>query len=570
MAIARTPGRPGFTWADLIVGAGVLAALALVIAWATHGSNALAAQGSTGISLSLDRLPYYALLSWLRMAAAYVLSLAFALVYAYLAAFNRQAERVLIPILDILQSIPILSFLPIVLVALIALFPHSGLGPNLASVILIFTSQVWNMVFSLYNGFITIPRDLTESARSLGLTRWQRFRLLELPHAMGGLVWNSMMSWAGGWFFLMAAEMYSLGSKSYRLQGLGSFLQTAANKSDWTAEWMGLLTLVAVIVLMDQLVFRPVLAWSEKFKMEMVEGDSSPRSAVLMIARRSVLLDRLAEDLWRPFLEWVDRLTSPRRRTTPHPTVAGLRNLIRTLALAGAVYVLVVAMTGAVHLLAEAVRQIPMVLLATGATLLRVVASLLISVVWTVPLGVAIGLNRRLSAALTPVIQIAASVPATALFPGLVALLLNIHGGLNTAAILLMMLGTQWYILFNVIAGASAIPEDLKEATRLFRLERWATWRTLILPAIFPYLITGLITASGGAWNASIVAEYVSFRHHHYHVYGVGWLIAQSSFNGHYPLLLLATATLALAVVTVNRLVWRPLYREASERYSLH
>ena len=556
----------GYSWADLIVGGALLAALAGLLTLITH--HAAFAPESGSVSLAWSNLPLDALFSWLRMLAAYVLSLGFAVVYAYQAAFNSRAERYLIPILDVLQSIPILSFLPAVLLLFIALFPGSSLGPNLASVVLIFTSQVWNMVFGLYNGFITIPQDLRETARSLGLTRWQRFRTLELPYAMHGLVWNSMMSWAGGWFFLMAAEMFSLGNKSYQLQGLGTFLQTAANQGNWLAEWLGLATLVAVIVLMDQLVFRPVLAWSEKFKMETVGGEPA-RSAVLRVVRRSALLAAFADRVWAPISEWSDWRFRPRARRRPRPAIASGLGLLRTLLVGASVVAAVAVFRDAVHLLSTAWPAWRMVLLATGATLARVAISLAISVGWTVPVGVAVGLNRRLAQKLTPLIQIAASVPATALFPSVVALLLHLEGGLNVSAIVLMVLGTQWYILFNVIAGASAIPEDLKEASRLFHLDGWQKWRTLILPAIYPYLITGLITASGGAWNASIVAEYVSFQGHVHHVFGVGCLISQSALDGHFGLLLLSTASLAATVVLVNRLVWRRLYREAADRYSL-
>ncbi len=555
-----------YSWADLIVGGVLLAALAGLLTLITH--HATFAPESGAVSLAWSNLPLDALFSWLRMLAAYILSLGFALVYAYQAAFNPRAERYLIPILDVLQSIPILSFLPAVLLVFIALFPGSSLGPNLASVVLIFTSQVWNMVFGLYNGFITIPQDLRETARSLGLTRWQRFRTLELPYAMHGLVWNSMMSWAGGWFFLMAAEMFSLGNKSYQLQGLGTFLQTAANQANWVAEWVGLGVLVLVIVLMDQLVFRPVLAWSEKFKMETVGGEPA-RSAVLRMVRRSALLAVFANRVWAPVSEWSDRRFRPRPHRQRQPALTSGLGFLRTLLLGVSLVGAVALFRDAVHLLATAWSAWSMVLLATAATLSRVVASLVISVAWTVPVGVAVGLNRRLAQKLTPLIQIAASVPATALFPSVVALLLHLQGGLNVSAIVLMVLGTQWYILFNVIAGASAIPEDLKEAGRLFHLDGWHKWRTLILPAIYPYLITGLITASGGAWNASIVAEYVSFQGHVHHVFGVGWLISQSALDGHFGLLLLSTASLAVTVVLVNRLVWRRLYREATERYSL-
>ncbi|MCL4351697.1 MAG: ABC transporter permease subunit [Firmicutes bacterium] len=552
-----------------MVGVVILALISLLIAWATHAPHPHPEAGK--ISLSFWRLPVYALYSWLRMAAAYVISLLFTFVYAYSAAYNKRAEKILIPLLDILQSIPVLSFLPVVLLAFIALFPGSRIGVNLASIVLIFTGQVWNMVFALYHGLITIPRDLRESALSLNLSPWQRFRTLELPHSMVGLVWNSMMSWAGGWFFLMAAEMFSLGNKNYQLQGLGSYLQTAANQGDWTAEISGLLILVLVIVLMDQLIWRPLLAWADKFKMELVEGDIRPRSAVLMILRRSQLIEWLGNAVWSPLIEWSDRwfgVKLPKwRRTSALSAIAGL---LRTLILAGIIVGLVMALEGTWRLFEHVSgTELLLVLEATGATLLRVLASLAISVVWTVPVGVFIGSNRKWAKMLTPISQIAASVPATALFPGLVALLIHIRGGLSTAAILLMVLGTQWYLLFNVIAGASAIPEDLREATKMFRLKGIRVWLTLILPAIYPYLITGLITAAGGAWNASIVAEYVSFQNHVYTTFGIGSLIAEASTTGRFPLLLLSTSSLAAAVVVINRLIWRPLYNRATDRYSL-
>lgn len=561
--------RPGVGMADILVGAFVLALISIVLAWATHAHPYTAESGH--ISLTWWHLPLDAAYSWLRMLAAYAISLVFTLGYAYLAAFNARAEKILIPLLDILQSIPILSFLPVVLLAFVALFPGSRVGVNLASIVLIFTGQVWNMVFAVYHGFITVPRDLRESALSLNLSAWQRFRTLELPYAMVGLVWNSMMSWAGGWFFLMAAEMFSLGSRHYQLKGLGSYLQTAANQGRWGAELAGLLTLVLVIVLMDQLVWRPLLAWADKFKLEMVEGADRPRSAVLMVLRRSLLLEWVAQHVWIPLTEWSDHLfadTLPSWRT--NSLVSSLSGLVRWLLVAFLVVMIVTALEGAFRLISHLnSHEVEVVALATLATLGRVVVALLVSVLWTVPVGVFIGLNRKWAARLSPLSQIAASVPATALFPGLVALLIHVRGGLNVASVLLMILGTQWYILFNVIAGASAIPEDLKEATRMFRLNRVMTWTTLILPAIAPFLITGLITAAGGAWNASIVAEYVSFQGHTYTTFGVGAIIAESSQNHGFSVLLLATSLLALTVVLINRLLWRRLYNKAAERYSV-
>ncbi len=558
------------SYADLIIGVAILALISLAIAWATHKPHGISGTGA--ISLSYAKLPLDAAYSWSRMAIAYLISLAFTMVYAYSAAYNPRAEKILIPLLDILQSVPILSFLPVVLLAFINLFPGSHLGVNLASIVLIFTGQVWNMVFALYNGLITIPRDLRETALSLQLTPWQRFRTLELPFAMGGLVWNSMMSWAGGWFFLMAAEMFSLGHHQYQLQGLGSYLQTAANQGRWGKEFLGLASLVAVIVVMDQLIWRPLLAWSDKFKMEMVEGEAQFHSVVLVVLRRSRLIEWAQTALLLPMVEAIDHFFGigiPRwRRQSRWLTSAA--GLVRTLVTAGIIFALFTALEGGIRLAASLnLHTLLVICLATGATLLRVLVSLAISVAWTVPVGVWIGLNPRFAKSLTPISQIAASVPATALFPGLVALLFVLGGGLMLASVLLMVLGTQWYILFNVIAGASAIPEDLKEAARMFGLKGSHIWRTLILPAIFPYLITGLITAGGGAWNASIVAEYVSFRGHIYTTFGVGGLIAHDSNSGHFAALLVATSILSLTVVVINRMVWRPLYRQATERYSL-
>ncbi len=564
-----TGRRTGLAYADILVGAVMIAILYFVITWATHAHHYHPETG--GISLSYARLPLYALYSWLRMLAAYLISLVFTFVYAYLAAYNKRAEKILIPLLDILQSIPVLSFLPVALLAFIALFPHSRIGVNLASILLIFTGQVWNMVFGLYNGLITIPLDLKESARAFHLSAWQRFRMLELPYSMVGLVWNSMMSWAGGWFFLMAAEMFSLGNHNYQLQGLGSYLQTAANQGNWVKEVWGLIVLILLIVAMDQLVWRPLLAWADKFKMESIDSSFRPRSAILMILRRSVLIDWLTQHVISPLTEGTDRLFG---RTLPTvaemPPIVSVVGIIRALLLTVSLFLGFIAWQGAVHLISHWTgMQILTVLLAVGTTFTRVVAALLISVLWTVPLGVFIGSHPKWAQTLTPLTQIAASIPATALFPGLVALLIALGGGLGIASILLMVLGTQWYILFNVIAGASAIPADLREAATMFGLKRWQKWKTLILPAIYPYLITGLITASGGAWNASIVAEYVSYHSHTYMIFGVGSLIAQSSQKGQFSLLLLATASLAVIVVAINRFVWRSLYNRSSARYSL-
>ncbi len=532
------------------------------------------------IDLSLTALPLYAGLSTLRMALAYLLSLAFSLAYARIAAASRPAERVMLPLLDILQSIPILSFLPGVVLGLVALFPHTNFGLELAAIILIFTSQAWNMAFSFHQSLLTIPKSLQEVARIHRLNFWQRFTRLEVPFGMIALIWNSMMSWAGGWFFLMAAEQFTLGDHSFQLPGLGSYLQKAANTGNLGALGLGLATLIILIVLLDQLLWRPLLAWADRFKIEQTASGQAPTSAVLLALRRSALLAGVRRHVFAPAGAWLDRLMN---RLLPAPEAAlagpidqGTRRRFTLRRLAGAVVVVALAAATLWGILATgkllatlSVSDWATIGLSAGATLLRTTAALVIGVAWTVPLGAAIGLNPRLARRFQPLVQMAASIPATALFPALLLILIGLPGGLNIAAVALMLLGTQWYILFNVIAGAMAIPSDLREAATIYKLRGWRRWRTLILPAIFPYLVTGMLTATGGAWNASIVSEYVAFNNHIYSTIGLGALIASSANAGDFALLLAGTLAMSAVVVTVNRLLWRRLYLLAERRFRL-
>ncbi len=453
----------------------------------------------TEIRLEPSALPLYATYSLMRMLAAYLLSLAFAITYGYAAAYTR-ADRLLLPLLDVLQSIPVLSFLPGVMLTLVAMFPTRQLGLELGAILLIFTGQVWNMAFSVYSSLRGIPRDLREVARVYRFSVWQRLTKLELPFAAIGLVWNSMMSVAGGWFFLMACEMFVLGQRDFRLPGLGSYLQTAANHGDVGAIVWGLAAMIGLIILLDVLVWRPVIAWSEKFKFEQVESAAAPRSVVLRLLRRSPTLVRLRRKLLMPLGE---RVAWRFARKAGHPHTIGRRLVLagfgRGLLLAGLASVLYGA-ARALHLLASlGAAELGVLLRSAGVTFLRVNAAVLLGAAWTIPVGVAIGFHPRLARVAQPFVQIAASVPATALFPVVLLILIRAGGGIGLAAVLLMLLGTQWYILFNVIAGAMAIPTDLKEAAATFRFSRWQQWRLLILPGIFPYLVTGLVTAAGGA-----------------------------------------------------------------------
>jgi NitT/TauT family transport system permease protein len=523
------------------------------------------------ISRDPSHLPLYATYSLLRITIAYILSLAFTLVYGYVAAYNPRAERIMIPLLDILQSIPVLSFLPGVMLAMVALFPHHQVGVEMGAILLIFTGQVWNMAFSFYSSLKSIPRDMREAAKIYRFNWYQRFTQFELPFAAIGLVWNSMMSVAGGWFFLMACEMFVLGSNDFRLPGLGSYLQTAASAGDTEAILWGVGTMIAVIVLLDQIVWRPVIAWAEKFKVEQVESTDAPQSWFLNLMQKSRLLHRLRKKAINPVRErlglYFARGHHPdHEETAPAAWKVWVGRTIAALAVLAVFYAMVRAFGMLTQLNADDFRQI---LQGAAATFGRVIAALLIGALWTIPVGVAIGFNPRLSRIAQPLAQIAASVPATALFPIVLLVLIRIGGGLGVGSILLLLLGTQWYILFNVIAGAMAIPTDLKEAASVFKFTTGQRWRRVILPGIFPYLVTGMVTASGGAWNASIVAEYFRLKDQTYTTVGLGATISRATDSGNFALLLGSTIVMSIIVVTVNRLVWRRLYRLASNRYTL-
>jgi NitT/TauT family transport system permease protein len=554
---------------DILVFAAVLAVFYGVLTIAHYWLGQ--AVPVTEISRSLWSLPKYAFYSLVRMALAYFLSLFFAVTYGTIAAKNRRLQPFMIAILDILQSIPVLSFLPSVMLAMVSLFPDKQLGVELGSIILIFTGQVWNLAFSYYSSLKSIPRELREASSIYRFGKWQRFFQLELPYGAIGLIWNSIVSVAGGWFFLMACEMFVLGKRDFRLPGLGSWLQTAADNGDtWSMLW-GLAAMIAVILLIDQLVWRPAIAWSSKFKFEQTESADVPTSPILHILRNSNALRVFREKTVEPLSEKLSLYFARRKpaRAASSPAPLWLKPLVMLAAVVAiaAIGYSIIRAFALVHSIDSS--EIRGVLKGAGATFLRVNVSLLIAAAWTIPAGVAIGFNPRLARFMQPVTQVAASVPATALFPVLLLAIVQFGGGLGVGSVVLMLLGTQWYILFNVIAGASAIPSDLREVSSLFRFGRADRWRIVILPGIFPYLVTGLVTASGGAWNASIVAEYFHFKGHVMSTTGLGAQISAATDGGRFDVLLLATIVMATMVVCTNRLVWRPLYRLAETKYRL-
>ena len=526
------------------------------------------------ISHSIGALPVYAFYSIVRISIAYLLSLVFAVSYGYVAAYNPRIEPWMVAVLDILQSIPVLSFLPPVVLAMVALVPGHQMGIEMGVILLIFTGQVWNLAFSFYSSLKSIPREMIEASRIFRYSAWQRFWQLEMPYSAIGLVWNSIVSVAGGWFALIACEMFTMGDRNFQLPGLGSYLQTATADGDIRALVSGFAVVILIVVATDQLVWRPLIAWSDKFKFEQVESADRVTSPILELLRRSSLfstlpgriLARIEEPIYRRMSQSKEcRVVHPldeEKKRKPSP-------FLWTLASAAILVVLWGAAQAVVMLRTVTWPDLRLLLEGAAATFLRVNAALLISAAWTVPVGVAIGFNPRLARIVQPLAQVMASVPATAFFPILLIGLVKIGGGLGIGSIALMLLGTQWYILFNVIAGAMSIPSDLREVASLYRFTRWQRWTRLILPGIFPYLITGMVTASGGAWNASVFAEYSHVADRTLQTIGLGAQIDAATDTGRFPILLLATIMISLMVVTMNRLVWRRLYRLAETRYKL-
>jgi NitT/TauT family transport system permease protein len=526
------------------------------------------------ISSSISALPIYAFYSIVRMTIAYMLSLAFAVTYGYIAAYNARVEPWMVAVLDILQSIPVLSFLPPVVLAMVSLIPGHQLGIEMGVILLIFTGQVWNLAFSFYSSLKTIPREMLEASRIFRYSGWQRFWQLEMPFSAIGLVWNSIVSVAGGWFALIFCETFTMGDRNFQLPGLGSYIQTATYAGDVRALLAGIATVILIVVATDQLVWRPLIAWSDKFKFEQVEAAEQVTSPILELIRRSKICQTLPGRIWDSVEEPVCRhlAQSKECRVVKPLDEAGsgkVSPLLWAVALAGAMAVCWAAAQAVLMLRDVTWADLRLLLEGAAATFLRVNVALLLSAAWTIPVGVAIGLNPRLARVVQPIAQIMASVPATAFFPILLIGLVRIGGGLGIGSIALMLLGTQWYILFNVIAGAISIPSDLREVASLFHFTRWQRWTKLILPGIFPYLITGMVTASGGAWNASVMAEYSHVKGQTLSTIGLGAQIDAATDSGRFSMLLLATIFISLMVVTMNRLVWRRLYRLAETRYKL-
>lgn len=560
-------------WSDIIVCVGIIALFGVSAFLLQRINQPIGPKGiPSAVSTDLINLPYYTLRSVFRMMLALIASLIFTIIYGSLAARSRRLGKVLIPLLDILQSVPILGFLSATVTIWLVIFPGSMMGVEAASIFAIFTSQAWNMTFSFHRSLLSEPKELDEAVRSLQLTHWQRFWVLDMPNAMIPLLWNCMMSVGGGWFFLTASEMISVNNHTYALPGVGSFVAQSAAENKLGNIWWAILSMIVVVLAIDFFLWKPLTAWAERFRITQSASDEERKSAVLTLIRHSHA-DEVISKLFSPIREWLEIITRPFGRTgSQWPRKASQRKLgdlvfnivmaVLILGLAAQMLYFVATRTGLQEFATAG---------ALGAlTFARVAVLIFVSSLIWVPVGVYIGMNPKISRIMQPVVQILASFPANFVFPFAMMWFMAWHIDLGWGSIILMALGTQWYILFNVIAGASAIPDDLREMTRSFRLNRVLKWKTLVLPAIFGSWCTGGITAAGGAWNASIVSEIVEYGKNHMATQGLGAYITNATTVGDSVKTLVGVTVMSLIVVLSNRLFWTPLQRYSAKRFVLN
>ena len=529
--------------------------------------------GTAAVTLDYVNLPYYALRTTARMFLALGASFLFTFTYATLAAKSRRAEMVLIPILDVLQSVPVLGFLSFTVTVFLGLFPGSMLGAECAAIFAIFTSQAWNMAFSFYQSLRTVPSDLEEVTRGFRLSAWQRFWFLETPFAVPGLLWNTMMSMSGGWFFVVASEAITVGDTTIQLPGIGSYLALAIDQKRIDAVGAAVLTMLVVILAYDQFLFRPIVAWAGKFRVELSAAQTKEESWVLRFVQRTRWLRSLSEMVGDRFMRFA--YFRPKVRPPRLPVADQSASLSRIIDLVWFAVIGLVAVWAVAKIYAFVSTELSWGdLLETiglaAITMVRVVVLLALATLFWVPISVWIGLRPRVAETMQPLAQFLAAFPANVVFPIAVIAILKFNLNPDIWLSALIIFGTQWYIVFNVIAGAAAFPNDLKEAASIFRAKGWQWWRNVILPGIFPYYVTGALTASGGSWNASIVAEYVKWGNDKIAAHGIGAYIAKATEAGDYPKIVLGVAVMSAFVIVFNRLFWRPLFGFAERRLRLN
>ncbi len=527
------------------------------------------------LSVQISHLPYYAFCSFYRMLAAYVLSLLFAIPYGLSAARSPRHERFMIPAIDIAQSVPVIGFFPAAIYFFIAISGGGRLGVEMAAIFLIFTSQAWNLALGVFEAVKTIPADSIEALDSFGISGWLRLKRLYLPASVPKLVYNSILSWVAGWYFLIACEIIAVGPANYKLPGLGSYLMESADKGRTGELIAALVTLLVIILLMDVLVWQPLSIWAQKFRYEFAASESVGANDIFdMIVSLGVNIRRFTRALIRPLATLGRRVA----RAVPRRPALGallarcakpLRLVWLTALTALLTYALVDGLIALVRTLSQPwpaeARLIPA---AAGASLIRLLIAYAISLAWTLPITLFASDNPRFDRLLAPLAEVAGSMPATALFPVIVLFVIRLTGDMNLASVLLILTGMQWYLLFNLLAGARQVPADLKEAARSFGLSRYASWRKVTIPALTPSLVTGSITAWGGGWNALILSEYFIYRGHHYEVLGLGTLLDRATYeSGNGTMILLSLLSMVLIVMGLNRLIWRPIYNYATERF---
>ena len=522
------------------------------------------------IDLNPWLLPKYTFFSMVRGIIAYCLSLMFTLVYGYWTAKDKIAEKVLVPLLDILQSVPVLGFMPGLVLTFVGLFHQSNIGLELAAIIMIFTGQVWNMTFSFYHSVCTVPADMRQVAITFQFNWWQTLKWVEIPYSAIGLIWNSMMSLAGGWFFLMISEAFVLGQNDFRLPGVGSYMSIAVNHGNIPAMIYAITAMIIMIVFLDTFLWRPVVAWSQKFKIEETKALHVTSSFFLNWLRRAGLL-QFIKGIFGYSFNYRHKYSLPNRNIQVE-SFTGMHFPFRVFV--WMMYAAVTCLFGfGCWKLSHVLQSLSLsnwchILWCGCLTLFRVLSAVAIGTLWALPAGLIIGLSTKLSRIFQPVIQIVASFPAPMLFIPIIIFLKAVGVSLNFGSVVLMLLGTQWYILFNVIAGAMSVPIDLRESSKLFGMSRWQRLKNLYIPSVFPFLVTGWVTAAGGAWNASIVAEYVVFRGQTLTAHGLGATISQTAEKADFALLTASVLTMSAIVVIFNRVVWRSLYNRAQKRYT--
>lgn len=566
-----------FSWRDILAILGLIAILWLTVSLIRDITVPYTQVSFKEMDLSYSRIPYYMLRSTFRMFLAYGASLLFTMVFGYWAYRSKRARSLIIPAIDVLQSVPVLGFLSITVTGFMALFPGRLIGVELASLFAIFTGQAWNMVLSFYNSLSTLPSDLKEASSVFAMNPWQRFTKLELPNSTIGLVWNSMMSFGGGWFFVVQSEMITVLNKNIKLPGIGSYMGMAIDKGDSRAALYAVLAMITTIVLIDFLFWKPVTVWSLKFKNEQVESSLHPTSIVYDILSKSILVDRFFKFIINgidSFFAWVFKIDlknifhiSKRKQKKKKIGAIVWDVIFYGVVFLGLIYLITISFNEFKNKFS--LSDLFLVFKLGSFTMMRVFLMVILStLIWT-PIGVWVGFNNKATQIVRPLAQIGASFPINMTFPVIVGFYLRHNINMDWGSILLLSLGAQWYVLFNIIAGASSIPSDMKESARIFKLKGINLWKKLIIPAIFPYWVTGACTAAGGAWNASIVAEYTTFGKDKLVAHGLGAYITDVSNKGDWNGIFLSIATMSLFVVFINRFVWRKLYQLSAERYHL-